>query len=92
MAKYLCGYEKAIILGIAHEQYIRHTENTLNGSYDINNTTKYMSKLLKHPKNEEYCLEIDNTSGLESKHVKELKEKSVLETDGWFELKDDEYE
>lgn len=87
--KYLEGYDKAKLLGIAHEQYIRDTEQNKGGNYDVNNTTKYNYPLKKHPEKEEYILEIADETLLDNEYQSILKQEKDLDKK-YFEKEDKE--
>jgi hypothetical protein len=78
--QYLKGYTKARLLGISHETYC-----TSCVDYNINNVTKYSYRLIQHPVNSEYALEISDKTHLpELPFWNQLVSKEVMETDGWF--------
>jgi hypothetical protein len=87
--KYLLGvgYDKAKLLGIAHEEYIRKTEQN-GGTYSLNNTTKYNYYLRKHPVNDEYMLEIKDDTYLDATSKGQLQEREDID-DSWFVVEDD---
>jgi hypothetical protein len=73
---YLLGYDKARLLGIAHEAYVRTCAD-----YDVNNITKYAYSLLE--KDGEYALDVADGEDLPDVFKSKLVDKEVMIQNGW---------
>lgn len=67
---------KARLYGIAKEKYVAQVE-----SYDNSYVTEFDSTVIKHPTNDEYALQMDNTNGLPEVFLVDLEESLP---DGWI--------